>query len=84
MLFPPDVLLVLRSHGSQEIVGVHEHVNKCVEKAEEGGMSPRDPTSPGPDGKRHDAVVNNVQQRNVRKFFARHKTELGKILEKKT
>ena len=31
VLLPPDVLLVLRAHGGQHVVRVHEDVNERVE-----------------------------------------------------
>ena len=42
VLLPPDVLLVLRSHRGQHVVGVHEDVDESVEQAEESCMAARD------------------------------------------
>ena len=41
ILFPPKVFLVLGSHGSQQVVGVHYDVNERVDEAEESAVAAR-------------------------------------------
>lgn len=76
VLLPPDVLLVLGPHGRQEIVSVHEHVNKCVEEAKEGGVAAGNPAGAWPHGERHDPMVDNMEQGDVGELLTGHKTEL--------
>ena len=53
-------------------------MNKGVEEAEEGGVAAGDPPGAGPDREGHDPVMDHVEQRHVRKLFARNKTKLKK------
>lgn len=62
---PPDVLLVLRSHGSHHVVGVHEEVNESVEEAEESGMASGHPSDTRPHAERHDPMMDDVQSGHV-------------------
>jgi len=43
VLLPPDVLLVLRTQGSHEVVEIHEHVHKSVAEPKEGCVASRNP-----------------------------------------
>lgn len=39
VLLPPEVFLVLRTHGGEHVVGVHHDVDEGVEQAEEGAVT---------------------------------------------
>jgi len=39
VLLPPEVLLVLWTHGREHVVGVHHDVDEGVEQAEEGAVA---------------------------------------------
>ena len=40
VLLPPDVLLVLGIEGGQQVVAVHHHVNKTVQRTHEDTVTP--------------------------------------------
>ena len=70
MLLPPNVFLVFRSHGGQEVVSVHDDVNHRVDETEEGAVTTGDEFDTPPAGGRHDTVMNHVQGRNLVVFLA--------------
>ena len=76
VLLPPQVFLVFGSHGRQQVVGVHDHVDERVQNTEESGVASRCEFDPPPDGRRHDAVVNDVQIGDLIEFLA-HDEEDG-------
>ena len=54
---PPEVLLELRPHGGQEVVGVHDGVDEGVEDASEGLVAVGGPVHQVPAEYGHDGVV---------------------------
>lgn len=60
VLFPPDILLELRSHGGDHVIKVHDDVYKSVKKSEEGAVAARGKLHAHPDRRGHDAVMNDV------------------------
>lgn len=76
VLLPPDVLLILRAQSGHEVVEIHEEVNEDVEESEERGVASRDEPHSRPDREGHDAVVDHVQERNVREFLSGDEAEL--------
>lgn len=75
VLLPPNVLAVLGTQSAEEVVEVHEHVDENVEKAEERGVAAGDEPGAGPDGERHDSVVDHVQEGNVLELLAGDEAE---------
>lgn len=65
VLLPPDVLLVLRSHGGDHVVEVHDDVYEGVEEGEEGRVAARCELESHPDRERHNTVVDHVQGRDM-------------------
>lgn len=41
VLLPPQILLVLRTEGCEEVIAVHDDVDECVDHAEERRVSAR-------------------------------------------
>ena len=76
VFLPPDELGVLRSHGGHHVVKVHDDVDERVEQTEEGRVAAGRETDAEPDAHRHDAVVDDVQQRDVLVLLAQHEEEL--------
>ena len=76
VLFPPQILLVLRSHGRQHVVEIHDDMDTGVEKSKEGSVAAGQETGAGPDREGHDAMMDDMQQRDLIELFACHKTEL--------
>ena len=54
---PPQVLLELRPHGGQEVVGVHDGVDEGVEDAPKGLVAVRGPVHQVPAEYGHDCVM---------------------------
>ena len=79
ILFPPDELLVLWTHGGHHVIKVHDDVDKSVEQTEEGRVATGSEANTEPDTHRHDAVMNDMQERNVFVLFAQNEEELKKI-----
>jgi len=86
ILLPPEILLVLGTHGGHQIVGVHDDVDEGVEHTEEGAVSSRREFDAPPDGGRHDAVVDHVQIGDLIVLLAQHEEDrvqkLGQLAEK--
>jgi hypothetical protein len=76
VFFPPNEFLVLRAHGGHHVVEVHDDVDEGVEQTEEGRVTAGRETNSEPDAHWHDAVVDDVQQRNVLIFLAQHEENL--------
>ncbi len=85
VLLPPQVFLVSRSHGSQQVVCVHDDVHKRVERAEEGGVAAGGESHTPPNRRRHNAVVDYVQVGDLVELLAQHKEdgvgEFGELAE---
>ena len=75
VLLPPDVLLVAGSQGGHHVIEVHDDVDEGVEQSEEGRVTAGAEADADPDAERHDAVVDDVQQRNVLVFLAQDEEE---------
>jgi len=87
VFLPPDVLLVLGSHGGHHVVEVHDDVNERVEQSEESRVAAGRETDAEPHAHRHDPVVHHVQKRYVLLFFTQNKEnrvekfgELGEVI----
>lgn len=76
MLLPPKIFLILWSHGSQQVVGIHNNVDESVEDAKESRVSTRSELDTPPNSCRHDTVVNDMQICDLVKFFPHDEEEL--------
>ena len=76
VLLPPNVLLVLRTHGSHHVVKVHDNVDESVEQTEKGRVATGSEADSEPDAHWHDAVVNDVEQGDVLVLFAQNEEKL--------
>ena len=61
IFLPPQILLHVRAKGSEEVVGVHDHVHQTVEGATEGLVATGQPAAQCPAKDGHDAVVNHLK-----------------------
>jgi hypothetical protein len=68
----------LWTHGGHHVVKVHDDVDEGVEQTEKGRVTARRETNSEPDAHWHDAVVNDVQKRNVLIFLAQNEENLQK------
>lgn len=76
VLLPPDVLLVLGSHGGNHIIEVHDNVDKGVEQAEESRVTAGCEADAEPNAHGHDAVMDHMEERDVLVLLAEHEEEL--------
>ena len=76
VFFPPNEFLILWTHGGHHVVKVHDDVDEGVEQTEKGRVTARRETNSKPDAHWHDAVVNDVQKRNVLIFLAQNEENL--------
>ena len=75
VLLPPQVFLILRTHGSQKVVGIHDDMDGSVEHAKESGMATRCELNTPPYSGWHDAVVDDMQVGDLVELFAKHKED---------
>ena len=68
--------MVLWSHSRHHVVEIHDDVNTGIEKSEERGVAAGQETGARPNRQRHDAMVYDMQKRDLIELFACHKTEL--------
>jgi len=76
VLLPPEVLLVLWTHGREHVVGVHHDVDEGVEQAEEGAVATWGELNAEPDRHGHAAVMDDVQRGNLASLLAQHEENL--------
>lgn len=76
VLFPPEVLLILRAHRGQHVVEVHDYVNERVQESEEGAMAARRELQAHPDGERHYPVMDHVKRRHLLILLPQDEKEL--------
>ena len=75
IFLPPQVFLDLGTHCSQHIVCVHNNMHKGIKETEEGRMAARCEFNTPPNRYRHNAMMYNMQCRNLIITFAHHKEE---------
>lgn len=78
MFFPPHALLVLLVPGREQIVGVHDHVDKTVEGPKKHTMATCNELGADPCQKSHSEMVVDVQECHLVVFFAKNKEYLEK------
>ena len=76
VFLPPTIRPESRSQRSQHVVEIHENMHERVEESEERRVSTRNESDAEPDGKRHDAVVNDVKPGNLIVFLAQNEKHL--------
>lgn len=76
VFLPPQVLLVLWTHGREHIVGVHDDVYKGVEEAEESAMSSRSETDSKPYGHGHTTMMDDMQCGHLALFLTQDEENL--------
>lgn len=85
IFLPPNEFLVLWSHGGHHVVEIHDDVDESVEQTEESRVATRCETDSEPDAHRHNAVMHNVQKRDMFILFAQNEEnrveELGELGE---
>lgn len=69
VLLPPQVLLVLRTHGSHHVVEVHDDVNEAVNDANEGTMASRVVFGGTPTDHWHHRVMIQMKESNLVVFL---------------
>ena len=79
VLLPPDVLLVLGSHGGDHVVEVHDDVDESVEEGEECRVAARGELQAHPDGEGHDSMVNDVERRDVLVLLTQDEEQLQQL-----
>lgn len=62
ILFPPQILLHVRSESCKKVVGVHDDVDQRVDGPAKGVVAAREPPHQGPAIEGHDTVVDDLKQ----------------------
>jgi hypothetical protein len=76
ILLPPQVLLVLGSKCGDQVVRVHDDVDKSVQESEESGVTAWGKFDAEPHRHGHDPVVDHVEGRNVVVFLPQNEEDL--------
>jgi len=82
IFLPPDVLLVLGSHGSHHVVEVHDDVDEGVQQSKECAMTAWSKFHSHPNAHGHAAMVNHMQCRHMLILLAQHEEQCVKKLRK--
>lgn len=75
MALPPQVLAHLRSECGQSVVGVHERVHGRVEQRKQRVVAARRELESDPHRNRNDAVMNDMQEADLRVLFAQYEED---------
>lgn len=75
IFLPPQIFLYFWAHGGKHIIGVHKNVYESVQESKEGRMTARCKLNTPPDRNWHDAMMNDMQCRDLIITFAHHKEE---------
>lgn len=73
VLFPPQVLLHVRTHGGQHVISVHEDVNEGVDKAQQSSMSAGKVFNANKSADRHECVMIDVQEGHLSLILSQDK-----------
>lgn len=72
MLLPPQVLLVLRPHGCQHVVRVHDDVHERIDETHEYKMTTGHEPGPDPTHVQHERVVVQMEERHLAGLLPQH------------
>lgn len=82
ILFPPKVLLHMRSKCSQAIIGIHYNVDNGIDESKESRMSAGNKLGAPPNTEGQKSVMDHVQSGDVLVLFTSHKEQgVGKLDE---
>ena len=82
VLFPPEKLLDPGTHGGQQIIRVHDHVDERIEKGKETGVTAANVAKARPQNDWQQSVVVQVEDGQVSVLFAQDKKESIEIVDK--
>lgn len=72
VLLPPEIFMVFGAEGGQQVVRVHDDVNKRVEYAEKSGVTPGSEFDTPPHSDRHDTMVDDMKVGDLVKFLPQY------------
>lgn len=75
VLFPPQVLLKSGTHGCHQIVEIHDNVNQTIQGDEKATVTANDKSETNPNTQWHNAMMQNVQERDLVVLFAHYEKD---------